>query len=521
MFCIPAYFAVRLLLFIILFPKGVFAVSWDSVITVAGLLLLAGAFSNKLSSRFNLPTLLLFLTAGIFAESVLPFNGYNYASQINFFGIAAMCFILFSGGSDTSVQDVKKVAFRGLLLAVIGVSITAFITGIGAYAFMGKTHSFLWCMLLGALISSTDAAAVFAILRGRGVKLKGNLAPLLELESGSNDPMAAFLTLMLIGLFGSQANSSGEIFFDALSVVYQLGVGIISGWIFGIAGRKCFKVKLEYEGLYFVSSVAIVLLCYGVTQQLGANGFMACYVCGISLNSARYNYQKALTKFHNGIAWLMQVGLFTVLGFLAEPEKLFVPDVWIPGVVLGLVLMFIARPISVFICLAGSDFSFREKIMISWVGIRGAAPIVLATFPLAADIVDAALMFRLIFFMVILSVLLQGWTLIPAAKLLKVASKAKNTPSPAPLELEVTGESAHQEMREYHISENSGLNGKTLSEIGFPPGVLVTMLRRDGRTISPGGSTVVKAGDGLLIMADRQILREVAKHYFSEQNDDC
>lgn len=490
----------------------------DSVITVAGLLLLAGAFSNKLSSRFNLPTLLLFLAVGIFAESVLPFNGYNYASQINFFGIAAMCFILFSGGSDTSINDVKSVAFRGLLLAVAGVTITAFITGLGAYAFMGSTHSFLWCMLLGALISSTDAAAVFAILRGRGVKLKGKLAPLLELESGSNDPMAAFLTIMLIGMFNRETNDVTGSLIDAASVVYQLGFGIISGWIFGIAGRKCFKVKLDHEGLYFVTSVAIVLLCYGVTQTLGANGFMACYVCGISLNSSRYNYQKALTKFHNGIAWLMQVGLFTVLGFLAEPEKLFAPAVWVPGIVLGLILMFIARPISVFICLTGSDFSLREKIMISWVGIRGAAPIVLATFPLAAKIVDADLMFRLIFFMVILSVLLQGWLLIPAAKLLKVAAKVQHTPPPAPLELEVTGESAHQEMREYRIKETSGLNGKTLSEIGFPPGVLVTMLRREGRTISPGGSTVVKAGDGLLIMADRQVLMEVAKRYFPEQN---
>ena len=156
--------------------------------------------------------------------------------------------------------------------------------------------------------------------------------------------------------------------------------------------------------------------------------------------------------------------------------------------------------------------------MISWVGIRGAAPIVLATFPLAAKIVDADLMFRLIFFMVILSVLLQGWMLIPVAKLLKVAAKVQHTPPPAPLELEVTGESAHQEMREYRIKETSDLNGKTLSEIGFPPGVLVTMLRREGRTISPGGSTVVKAGDGLLIMADRQVLMEVAKRYFPEQN---
>lgn len=485
--------------------------STDFIIVTAGVLLLAGAFSNKLSSRFNLPILLLFLAAGIFAESILPFSGENYASEINFFGIIAMCFILFSGGSDTPPEEIKKVAFRGILLAVAGVIITAFITGSGAYMLLGAKYPYMWCLLLGALISSTDAAAVFAVLRGKGVSLTGNLKPMLELESGSNDPTAAFLTVTLIGFVMGESSGAALVL---PKIFYQLGGGVLAGIAFGRLGRKIFRLELEYDGLYFVVSFAWVLLSYSVTQLLGANGFMACYTCGIVLNSARYNHQKALTKFHDGVAWLMQVGLFTVLGFLASPQDLFKASVCIPGIMLGFLLIFVARPVAVFICLAGSEYNLREKLMISWVGIRGAAPIVLATFPLAAGVEDASLMFRLIFFMVILSVTLQGWLLMPVAKLLKVAKAVDAKPEPAPLELEVTSSSSHQEMREYHVRPDNAMIGKTLAEIALPTGVLVTMVRRGKKLFPPRGDTVIKANDGMLIMAEIPLLNEVEKEYF-------
>jgi len=391
------------------------------------------------------------------------------------------------------------------------VIITALITGTGAYLLLGMKHSYLWCLLLGSLISSTDAAAVFAILRGKGVGLSGTLKPLLELESGSNDPTAAFMTITLIGyLTGTGASAA----FAVPQIIYQLGGGVLAGFVFGKIGKWIFKVELEHNGLYFVVSFAMVLLCYSVTQLLGANGFMSCYVCGIVLNSGRYNYQKALTKFHNGIAWLMQVGLFTVLGFLASPKELFNISVWLPGIALGFLLIFVARPLAVFICLAWSGYSTREKLLISWVGIRGAAPIVLATFPLAAGVEDAALMFRLIFFMVILSVTLQGWLLMPMAKWLKVARTAAVQPEPPPLELEVTESSSHQEMREFFIKENNPMNGKTLAEIALPTGVLVTMVRRNKKLFPPRGDTIIKAGDGVLIMAEIPLLAEVEKKYF-------
>ena len=287
-----------------------------------------------------------------------------------------------------------------------------------------------------------------------------------------------------------------------------------AGFLFGKATKWIFRVELEHNGLYFVASFSMILLCYSITQLLGANGFMACYVCGIILNSGRYNYQKTLNKFHNGVAWLMQVGLFTVLGFLASPKDLFNISVWLPGIILGFLLIFVARPLAVFICLFKSGYNIREKLMISWVGIRGAAPIVLATFPLAAGVEDAQLMFRLIFFMVILSVTLQGWLLMPAAKWLKVARTVEAQPEPAPLELEVTESTSHQEMREFQITANNPMNGKNLAEIALPTGVLVTMVRRDKKLFPPRGDTVLKAGDSVLIMAEIPLLAEVENKYF-------
>ena len=487
--------------------------SVDLTIAIAGLLLLGGAFSNKISSRFNLPALLLFLGAGVLADMILPVDMLSHADMVNTFGIVAMSYILYSGGMETDLAAVKRVMRPGLLLAGPGVMLTALLLGSCAYLVFGSSKPFLWCLLLGALISSTDAAAVFAILRGRGVGLKRDLQPLLELESGSNDPMAVSLTVVLVTAIAG--GSSGGVWELPLAI-YRLGGGIFFGWLLGRFGKYLFKVKLEYEGLYFVVSVALVLVCYGLSQALMANGFMACYVCGVIMGNTRYYYKNGLCKFHNGFAWLMQVGLFIVLGFMVKPVELFTDaEVWTRGVVLGLLLMFLVRPLSVFCCLTGSGYSFKEKIFISWVGIRGAAPIVLATFPLAFGVEDADLLFKLIFFMVLLSVLLQGWLLMPVARLLELATDGAEKDEPPPLALEITSGTSHQDMREFKVRKKSVLAGKSLAQIALPQGVLVTMIRRKGEFIAPRGDTVIAVGDGLLMMAERKMLAEVEGKYFA------
>ncbi|MBE6392232.1 MAG: potassium/proton antiporter [Lentisphaerae bacterium] len=487
---------------------------FDTTLTIVGILLLAGALSCKISSRFNLPTLLLFLAAGSVAEWLLPFSGTEYVEAINNFGILAMAYILYSGGLDTDMHAVKSVSLRGIMLACPGVAITALILGCGCYFLLDCRYPLVWCLLFGALISSTDAAAVFAILRSRTVGLKKDLQPLLEFESGSNDPMAAFLTLLLCSLCVGREEVNW--FIEVPMVFYRLGGGVLLGIFFGWAGKYLFRIKLDFEGLYFVISVALVLLCYGGAQLLKTNGFMACYVCGVCMNGAHYNYKRGLAKFHNAVAWLMQIGLFILLGFLAQPESLFKANIWVPGVILGFLLMFVARPVAVFICLAASRHTLQEKLFISWVGIRGAAPIVLATFPLAFGVIDAQLMFRMIFLMVILSVVIQGWTLMPVARLLKMDKAASPNRERAPLELEIMHGSCDQEMREFEVSDNSELVDRTLAQIAFPAGALVTMIRRKDRFIPAHGNTLINAGDGLLIMAEEGLLQAIEKKYFKK-----
>ncbi len=480
-----------------------------------GVILLLGALSNKISTRLNMPVLVAFLGVGLLLrhfvyQSISP-------QEINTLGTLAMAFILFSGGLDTSFTAVKRVLIPGAVLATLGVMLTALILGVCAFwifkvpAVTG-TYGLTWCLLLGAVISSTDAASVFGILRGRGVALAGNLKELLEFESGSNDPMAYCLTkVMLVVAAGKSIGMGGSL---ALSL-FSLAGGALLGAVFGWAGKQLFRIKLEYEGLYFVFMVAQVLLTYGCAELLRCNGMMACYVAGIMLAHLKFNYQHSMSRFCDGVSWLMQVVLFVTLGAAVDRSQLLNEAVWVPGVLLSLVLMFVARPIAVWVCSIRSGRSWRENCLISWVGLRGAAPIVLATFPLAAKIPDCEMMFNMIFFMVLTSIVVQGSTLMPVARLLGKAKKVVDRDR-LPLELEVTRATSGSDMFEFVVPENAPFDGKTLAEIRFPAGALVTLIRRGEELLSPHGSTRLKAGDGVLIMARHEVMAVVAKEYFPE-----
>ena len=456
------------------------------IFSAVGAMLLIGAFSNKLSSKFNVPILLLFLLFGMFTgESHTPGN--LEFNAVSIAGTVAMCFILFSGGLNTQFTTIRPVMLPGGVLATIGVILTCIFFAVCARGIFYKELSFSECMLLGAMISSTDAAAVFGILSGKSVGLKGKLRPILELESGSNDPMAYFLTLFMIE--------------------------IILGILVGMFGKLLYKTKLEYEGLYFVFDIAVVLLAYGLTEGIKANGMMACYVCGITMNHCKFNYQKSITRFSDGISWLMQVILFTTLGIFVDVYKL--PEIFWKGLLLAAILLFIARPAAVFLTLAGQSFNWKEKLLISWVGLRGAAPIVLATFPLSYSLGEAKLYFNLIFFMVLVSMLIQGMTLMPLAKLLKL-DKPFSGRERLPLELESTPATSGHEMKEFIVPEDASFAGKTIAELSLPQGVLITLIRRGKNLLQPNGKTEIHSGDGLLIMGTHENLRKVQEEYFLE-----
>jgi cell volume regulation protein A len=492
-----------------------FLLTPGNVMAALGGLILLGALCNKLSSRFNLPILLLFLIVGLGLGKVINIESSMHFNFVNYLGTVAMAFILFSGGLDTSFSSVKKVLVPGGILATVGVFITALIFAVCMYCLLlyrSPEHigEFKYCFLIGAIISSTDAATVFAILRGKGVGVKGKLQPLIELESGSNDPMAYFLTLFALDF------ALGKAQFDIYTiplVIWRMAMGVGMGIVMGFFGKVLYKIKLDYEGLYFVFKIAIVLLAYGLTERAHGNGMMACYVCGITMAHLRFNFQKGMTRFSDGVSWLMQVILFTTLGLCVNVSVM--GKVWKFGLLFSLILMFIARPLAIFICSIFSSLSFKEKTFISWVGLRGAAPIVLATFPLATGgVPKAEQMFALVFIMVVSSMLIQGMTLMPVARLLGVAKEVTGSVR-MPLELEVTHESLGREMKEFCVAKDAEIIGKSLAEADIPKGVLVTMIRRNNELISPRGDTVLQADDVLQVIASCEAMEKFEKQYFN------
>ena len=495
-------------------------------ITLVAVMLLFGVFSSRLSSRLNMPVLLLFLGAGMLigSNSSLDF-GINAAPAVAFangIGTIAMAFILYSGGLETDMRGVRKIFVPGMILSTLGVFMTAAFLAIAVHFIFG--WSWGWSFMLGAIVSSTDAAAVFSILRSKGVGLKGKLAPLLEFESGSNDPMAALLTLFMVSYLKNPADTPLWLFL--IQFPLKMLIGIVCGYLIGRLGCKLFnKVKLDYEGLYFVLGIAVVLLAYGLTECVYGNGFMAAYCAGLTMGNVRYNYKRSQVRFNNGLAWLMQVFMFTVLGMLVTfgdlisiPERGIFYSAWMRGLILAVVLMFIARPLAVFIGLAFSRFSKRERLLVSWVGLRGAAPIVLATFPLAAHLQgnqntgeNATVLFNLVFCMVIMSVIIQGRTLMPLAKLLKLDLPFKDKKR-MPLELEETGV-MNSLMREFDVNENSPCLNKTLAQCQLPLGVRVMLIRRNQSFVMPKGDTKLQLHDGLLVMGDSKTMQILVDDY--------
>ncbi|WP_228007311.1 potassium/proton antiporter [Cyanobium sp. LEGE 06143] len=472
--------------------QGMGSVWINLAVLLAGVLLLLGIASSKFSARLGMPVLVLFLAVGMLAGSEgigrIPFENYDLANSI---GSVALALILFDGGLRTSLASVRRVWRPALALSTLGVLLTSVLTGVAA-AWVLKLP-ILQGLLLGSIVGSTDAAAVFSVLRSSGLKLPERLISTLEVESGSNDPMAIFLTLGLIGVITGSTSSGQEL---ALLFLAQFGVGSIAGVGVGrLATWVINRINLDYPGLYPLLALAFGLVAFGLAAVLGGSGFLAVYVAGIVLGSSSLVFRRGIFSFHDATAWLGQIVLFVMLGLLSFPSRL-LAVAW-DGLLIALVLILVARPLAV--CVAAWPFRFRrrELTFLSWVGLKGAVPITLATFPLMAGVPQSQLIFNAVFFVVLLSAITQGWSLPLVARWLQIGRPADPTPA---LSVEINAlRKVDGEIVDYTVKAKAQVAGQRLRELALPDGVLVTLILRGREVVMPRGSTALEPGDHVFV----------------------
>lgn len=476
----------------------------ENILLWAAVLILVSVVSSKLADKFAIPVLLLFLGIGILAGSEgiggIYFNNPQFAKAI---GIVALIFILFFSGLSTKWEDVKLVFRPGIVLSTAGVLLTAVITGFFAVSIL--KFSFLEGMLLGSIISSTDAAAVFTILRSKKISLKKPLKPLLEFESGSNDPMAVFLT---VGFISILTDPNKSVLTLIPKFFLDMGIGTLIGYFmakFIVIFLK--RLRLHYEGLYPVIMLSLVLLTYVAAVFLKGNGFLAVYLAGLMLGREEFPNKKMIVRFQDGLAWLMQIIMFITLGMLVFPSHL-VPLIG-AGILLTFLLMVVARPLSVFLCLMPFNLSLRKKTMIAWVGLKGSVPIILATFPYMAGIQQADTIFNIVFFVVIASVFMQGTSIPALSKILKLDTPWTQKVN-YPIEFEKT-EGIDAELTDLIVPYNSKAVGKHIRDLRVPEKCLIVLVSREGKFIIPSGSLRIEGGDVLLVLANTADLLVIQK----------
>ncbi|WP_350546812.1 potassium/proton antiporter [Pseudoalteromonas sp. 5-MNA-CIBAN-0065] len=465
----------------------------DQIILLAAVLILLGIVSSKLSARLGLPVLVMFLMVGMLAGEDGP-GGifFDNAAAAHSLGTLALAMILFDGGLQTPLKAIKKVWKPASVLATLGVLITSAVTGVAA-AYM-LDIPLLQGLLFGAIVGSTDAAAVFALLRNAGIHLNTKLKATLEIESASNDPMAIFLTVGLLEVLVNDMKLGTGLL---LMFVSQMGLGALVGLAVGWSSVKLInKIQLVATGLYPVLVAACGLLSFGITANIGGSGFLAVFITGVVIGNSRFVFQRSTFLFHDGLAWLGQITMFVVLGLLINPTSLL--DVWFEGLIIALVLIFIARPLAVIPVLALFGFKAREITLVSWVGLRGSVPIILAIFPLMFGLPGAELIFNVVFFVVLISATLQGSTLALMARKLKLTLPPPVTPA-ATLEITALGD-VDADIVEYTIGKMSRAVGRRLSQLALPDSTVMAMISRNNNIIAPRGSTLLQADDQLFMV---------------------
>ena len=478
----------------------------ELLLLVISVLFFASIIVSKVSSKFGVPVLLLFLGVGmLFGVDGLGihFDNFKITQTI---GTVALCIILFSGGMDTKIKDVKPVIAPGVTLATLGVLLTAAITGIIVWLIMDKTpigvNIGLYCsLLMAATISSTDSASVFSILRSKGLYLKNNIKPTLELESGSNDPMAYMLTITLISLVNQ--NDDVNIGIIVLQLVVQLVMGALAGFAIGKGMVWIInKIRIENESLYPILVFTACIFIFAVTYYLQGNSYLAVYIGGLVIGNSKFVHKRSTRNFFDGISWLSQLVMFLTLGLLVNPSDLTWNEVILPSIIVSAVMIFISRPLAVFISLLPfRKFRLRDKTFISWCGLRGAVPIIFAIMCYAENVPHAEVIFNMVFFCTLMSLILQGTTLPLFAKMLKVdenvvpKSKIENFDIDFPEEIK----SATSEIL---ITKKMLSNGSHLMDLGMPEKTLVIMIQRDDVFFVPTGKTILKEGDRMMVITD-------------------
>lgn len=473
-----------------------------NILLIGSILLFVSVIVGKTGYKFGVPALLLFLIVGmIFGSDGLGLQFHN-ADEAQFIGMVALSIILFSGGMDTKYSDIRPILSPGIVLSTAGVLLTALFTGVFIWWISGMHWSnisfpIITSLLLAATMSSTDSASVFAILRSQNINLKHNLRPMLELESGSNDPMAYMLTVVLIQLVQASGMNCGEI---ALSFAIQFIVGGAIGYVSGRAAVFMLnKLNIDNQALYPILLLAFVFFTFSITDLIHGNGYLAVYIAGMLVGNSKIKYRKEIVTFMDGLTWLFQIIMFLCLGLLVNPHEMF--EIAIVASLIGIFMIFIGRPLSVFLCLMPfRNLTTKSRLFVSWVGLRGAVPIIFATYPVVAGIDGADAIFNIVFFITILSLVIQGTTVSFFANKLGLSVPVEKKGNEFGVELP---EEINTNLSDMVITEKDIAGGDTLKEMSLPKGTLVMIVKRDEEFLIPNGTLKLHVGDRLLLISEK------------------
>lgn len=478
--------------------------SAENVLLVGSILLFVSIVVGKTGYRFGVPTLLLFLVVGmLFGSDGLGIQFHN-AKEAQFIGMAALSIILFSGGMDTKFADIKPILGPGILLSTCGVLLTALFTGLFIWWLSGMSWTNIHfpltiSILLAATMSSTDSASVFAILRSQKMNLKHNLRPMLELESGSNDPMAYMLTIVMIQLSLSTSGSGWGHILGMFAVQFMVGAG--AGYLLGkLAILMLNRLNIDNQALYPILLLSFVFFTFSITDLLHGNGYLAVYIAGMMVGNHRIMYRKEIYTFMDGLTWLFQIIMFLCLGLLVNPHEML--EVAAVALLIGVFMIVVGRPVSVWLCLLpfGRRITGRSRLFVSWVGLRGAVPIIFATYPVVHQVPGADAIFNIVFFITIVSLVVQGTTVSRMARRLGLSMPLEQTGNAFGVELP---EEIDSDLRDMTVTAELLARGSTLKELNLPKGTLVMIVKRGEEYLIPNGTLRLQLGDKLLLISEK------------------